>query len=76
MQLIDVLYTCHTCGVVKRKVAFRERGEEEDVRTWMTALRVAIAADHELVSLGCPGETCDLMVPMTGRSRIGGPITQ
>ena len=73
---IIVKYSCHGCGLTKVDVAVPAR-ESEDVVTWMDQTVRLAGADHRRRSPHChPKAVQDLMIPMTGRDRIGGPPVQ
>jgi hypothetical protein len=72
---ITVKYSCHLCGLRGIEVRVPAR-EVEDVRDWMDATIHLVCADHRRRSPQChPKELYDLMIPMTGADRIGGPPT-
>jgi hypothetical protein len=73
---IRVRYSCPACGLVSVNVDVPAR-ETEDVVTWMEATVRATGADHNRRSPDChPARLHDLMIPMTGTDRIGGPTVQ
>ena len=72
---ITVLYSCDPCGVRRREVAVRERGPAEDVKAWTDATVRAIARHHREQCPFCQADTLsELMIPLTGRRKIGGPV--
>lgn len=75
MITIGVKYSCPTCGLEKARVQVPTRGAE-DVVTWMKATTQHIADDHHARSPACPGRTCDVMIPIAGAEKVGGPPIQ
>lgn len=70
---IRVLYSCPLCGLFKVSCDVPARGEE-DVVAWMHQTVAALSRDHHARSPRCqPRELKDVMIPMAGRDRIGGP---
>lgn len=69
---IDVLYTCSDCGLVKAACSVPAR-VDEDVRDWMDNTLIHVASDHRRRSPRCKADRVDLMIPVTGADRIGGP---
>lgn len=73
---IDVKYSCPMCGLAKVIVRVPAR-VDEDVRVWMDQTIALVGADHGRRSPDChPEELHDLMIPMTGADRVGGPSLQ
>jgi hypothetical protein len=73
---IVVLYSCAECALTKVRCAVPAR-EEEDVRVWMDQTIRLVSADHHRRSPRChPKTLSDLMIPMTGTDRVGGPTQQ
>ncbi len=70
---IEVLYTCDGCGLQKAKVNVKAR-TTEDVALWMERTAIHdIAQDHARRSPFCAAKTIkEIMIPMTGSSKIGG----
>ena len=50
---IQILYSCHLCGVVKARLDVVERSSGEDVLRWMDKVSEAIGADHAGRSPSC-----------------------
>lgn len=76
MTTVRVLYSCNTCGLVRVHLDAEARGEE-GVLEWMEQLMMQLARDHRRRSPTCPGESLqDLLIPVTGTDRIGGPVLQ
>jgi|SRR5271157_861238 len=71
---IEVLYSCHSCGLVKARVTVTAR-TIEDVMRWMEdVLAPALGRDHYERSPHCNTRTLsDVMIPIMGASKIGGP---
>lgn len=73
---IEAFYSCPDCGLQRVRCEVPTR-VEEDVIAWMNAALVHIGADHGRRSPGChPKEFTDVMIPMTGANKIGGPAVQ
>ena len=71
---IQCFYSCPECGLVKVAVEVQARGDE-DVVEWLEGVAiVAMGADHRRRSPACrPGGLRDIMIPVTGAEKIGGP---
>lgn len=72
---IECKYSCFLCGL--SRVVFKVRARTvEDITTWMEdVLTPALVADHSLRSPNChPDTMSELLVPITGSSKIGGPV--
>ena len=70
---IRCFYSCPLCGLKKAAVEVQARGSE-DVVAWMDATIRTIAADHRRRSPLCrPVQLHDLMIPIHGSEKIGGP---
>jgi hypothetical protein len=74
---ITVKYSCHLCGIVKREVQVRARGDE-DVVQWLEQVCISdLVKDHSSVSPECrPSELKDIMIPVSGSDKIGGVVKQ
>lgn len=69
-----VLYSCVPCGLRRVPVDVPARGEE-DVLAWMEKLGHAMSMDHARRSPHChPESLTEVMIPMTGTDRVGGPV--
>lgn len=69
-------YSCGLCGLKRIEIAVPAR-QEESVTDWMDATVRLVAADHRRRSPGCRAkELTELMVPMTGTKKVGGPTVQ
>jgi len=70
---ITVKYSCKLCGLDKVDVVVPARGTE-DVLTWMDTMGRFLGEDHHRRSPYCtPTKLQDVMIPMTGTDRVGGP---
>ena len=76
---INIKYSCLKCGLKNIELAVPARvDEDEDVVAWMqNAVGLNIKKDHTLRSPECPADSAqEVMIPMTGTDRIGGPTIQ
>lgn len=74
--LIVCKYTCKPCGLKRISVEVPAR-LTEPVEEWMDATVRLISADHKLRSPLCrASKMSELMIPMTGTDRVGGPTVQ
>lgn len=74
---ITVKYSCSECGLHRVECAVEERGPEQTVVEWMDKVTWALSRDHDRLSPGChPQQLSELMIPMTGRKSVGGPVVQ
>lgn len=70
---VTVLYSCHCCGIRRQEVDVPARGEE-DVLVWMKTMGEHLSRDHHMRSPHCRPETLsDVMIPIAGTSKVGGP---
>ena len=60
-QVIQLKYSCKTCGITKRTVSVRARRKSEDVREWMDEAVGKIAQDHFERSPHCMAKKIDEM---------------
>lgn len=76
--MIQVLYSCAACGLQRVPVDVPARVETEDVLHWVEqTLGMAMKADHTRRSPACRAAGVqDVMIPMTGAEKIGGPVVQ
>ncbi len=73
---VSIRYSCHLCGIEKAAVDVPARGEE-DLEKWMAVMIHALGNDHQKRSPNChPQSLSDIMIPMTGTDRVGGPVIQ
>lgn len=72
----EVKYSCKPCGL-HRVVLPVEARQDEPIVEWMNALTVAVYEDHHRRSPDCKAETIsEVLIPMTGRAKLGGPVLQ
>lgn len=71
---ITCKYSCPLCGLIRIEVAVPIR-QSEGVVEWMEQTVIQfLAADHYRRSPHChPTELKDVMIPITGADKIGGP---
>lgn len=73
---IEVLYSCHSCGLNDVKVQVPAR-TEENVLVWMETTGAYLSADHDKRSPHChPDTLSNVKIPITGTDRIGGAPVQ
>lgn len=74
---ITVLYSCPECGLERVPVEVPARGEE-GVITWMDNMVIThLGSDHARRSPDChPERLRDIMIPLTGTEKVGGPSVQ
>jgi hypothetical protein len=73
LPTIEVLYSC-SCGLKDAKVQVPAR-TVEDIRVWMDTLKQALSQDHYRRSPHCQSRTMsEVKIPMTGTSKVGGPV--
>ena len=74
---INIKYSCLQCSLKNITLEVPARGDE-DVVAWMqNAVGSNIKKDHTMRSPECPAESAqEVMIPMTGTDRIGGPTIQ
>jgi hypothetical protein len=72
---IAVEYSCDACGVRDAVVQVRARWPQEDVKSWMRAVALALSIDHRKKSPHCRAPTMTLVkIPLPpGHARIGDP---
>lgn len=71
---ITCKYSCHLCGLKAVEVAIPARGDEA-IMAWMKTLGECLSADHRARSPHChPNMLSDVMIPTTGRNKVGGPM--
>ncbi len=69
-------YTCKLCGIQRVAIELPARSTES-VTVWMDATVRRIAADHRRRSPHCQAkELSELLIPMTGTDKVGGPVVQ
>ena len=71
-----VKYSCFACGLHCVTCRVPARGVKEDVVDWMRkVVSPHLVRDHEARSPECrPKTLSEVMIPMTGTDRIGGPV--
>lgn len=69
--ILQVLYSCHGCGVVDAKVTVRHRTEGQDVVEWVNDCGRLVSMDHARRSPACTTKKCDLKIPMAEGAGIG-----
>lgn len=75
--LVRLMYSCPPCGLKRVGCEVPARQAGEDVLAWLGMVMTAISADHRRRSPACGSDRVfDLMIPMTGTDRIGGPVVQ
>lgn len=74
METIRVRYSCNLCGIRGVTVHVPAR-KDEDVKEWVEqVMGNALSADHRRRSPECqPQSLQDVMIPVEGTDRIGGP---
>jgi hypothetical protein len=75
---ITVKYSCHQCGLHRAEVEVRLRKPNEDVAEWVEMIvGWDVKVDHSMRSPLCSAVSVqDLMIPIEGRSMVGGPVIQ
>ena len=70
---IVVQYSCDLCGLKRVPVVVPARLHEE-VMVWMDMVIRHVSADHALKRPNChPEKLTDLLIPLTGVTKVGGP---
>lgn len=70
---ITVKYSCRDCRLHRVTVSVPAR-DSEDVADWMKATVRLVSADHARRSPAChPKALSELLIPMDGTQKIGGP---
>lgn len=73
---VTIFYSCELCGLKRVPCDVPARGEE-DILLWMDATIRLTGRDHARRSPNChPTKLTDLMIPITGTSKVGGPAIQ
>ena len=68
---IDVLYTCHTCGLRRVSAPVPARGTEDVVHWIEKVVMPLLGADHKRRSFLCRAPNLDVMIPVAGTGRVG-----
>ena len=72
----EVQYSCNLCGINRATVAVQAR-EAEPIVDWMRTLTLRLQQDHGQRSPSCRADSLsEVLVPMTGRDKVGGPVIQ
>ena len=71
---ITCKYSCKACGL--NRVALEVSARQlQSVTVWMEETAQCISADHRRRSPHCHAPTMtELLIPMTGTDRVGGPV--
>jgi hypothetical protein len=73
---IDVQYSCATCRLRRVHLDVPARGDES-VLDWMDATVRLVGKDHRRRSPTCKAkELTEMLIPMTGTAKVGGPTVQ
>jgi hypothetical protein len=77
IPVIACKYSCPLCGL-RRVTVYVSIRLNEDVVEWMNKqVTPALMRDHEFRSPGCRAtEFSEVMIPVTGANKIGGPTIQ
>lgn len=71
---ITVKYSCYVCRLAMVDVEVPARAEDEDLMHWMDVLCHKLSRDHHERSPRCRNIVLnDVMIPMAGNERVGGP---
>jgi len=73
---ITVLYSCHGCGLSKVTCEVPARTTEEIVNWVQNVMGPALRVDHDSRSPNCTSNLADVMIPISGADKIGGPAIQ
>ena len=68
---LQVLYSCHGCGLKDAAVTVAHRKGGEDIRGWIEDVARRVADHHRQRSPECTERTCDLKIPMADGKGIG-----
>lgn len=64
--MVEVKFSCKSCGIVDETVHVRERfANEADDHYLLTAIKPEIRVIHHLRSLLCTAESCEVKIPVT-----------
>jgi hypothetical protein len=70
--ILQVLYTCHGCGLKDVPVTVAHRKQGEDIASWVgTYVVQRVADDHLARSPKCLERKCDLKIPLLDNRGIG-----
>ena len=75
---VNVLCTCHGCGLQRVIVEVPVRGEHEDISAWIKIVQERVGRRHSYLSPNCREGKCDLAIPLPEQDneRIGGRATK
>lgn len=73
-RTVTVMYSCKSCGTWDREVQVRARNKDEEIRTWVEAVRDAVSRDHNRHFRMCSSTVCDLKLPLNGTGRVGDAV--
>jgi hypothetical protein len=69
---LQVLYTCHGCGLKDVRVTVAHRKAGEDVCDWLSKyVMQRVADDHRVRSPQCQARESDLKIPLADEKGIG-----
>jgi len=68
---LQVLYSCHGCGLENAAVTVAYRRDGEDIRSWIEDVAQLVANHHRQRSPECTKRTCDLKIPLADGKGIG-----
>lgn len=71
MKDFEIMYTCHGCGLERRKVNVRRRRNMEDILEWMSSIGKDIDDDHKATCPWCKSRNVDLMLPVSEEAEEG-----
>ncbi len=75
MSILQVLYSCHACGIERRPVTVPHRKENEDIVHWVNeVVGYRVKDDHAIKSPHCRAQVCDLMIPIPDRDKPIGSV--
>jgi hypothetical protein len=69
--ILQVLYSCHGCGLKDVAVTVAHRKQGENITTWVDKVRLWVSNDHTVRSPKCTERKCDLKIPMQDGEGIG-----
>jgi C4-type Zn-finger protein len=69
--ILQVLYTCHGCGLKDAPVTVAHRKQGEDIALWVEKVAQWVANDHLARSPKCTARKCDLKIPLPAEEGIG-----
>jgi hypothetical protein len=69
--MIEVLFTCHECKLIKKRVRVRLRREDEDIGHYMTDVGRACGDMHMILSPVCRNDRVDVYLPVAKDAEKG-----